>query len=105
MPEVSGAVGGLGDVEIRDGILAVGMVLGVVLGRADVDSGIVAGAFLGLATAGAALSAAVLSEAVLPEAVLSEAVLSGESCASETAVSSAKKTIENRIRTPLIVSL
>jgi hypothetical protein len=33
---------------------------------------------------------------------LSEAVLSGESCASERVVSSAKKTIGNRIRTPLL---
>src|SRR6266478_6504257 len=48
----AGNVNVLGDVEIRDGILAGGMVLGVVLGRADIDSCIAAGAFLGLATAG-----------------------------------------------------
>jgi len=50
-----GGVRGVGDVETRDGILAAGMVLGVVLGWADVDSCIVAGAFLGLAIAGGGL--------------------------------------------------
>src|ERR1700687_1126014 len=47
-------------------------------------------------------SASRLRAAALSEAVLSEAVLSDESCASETVVSSANKTIGNRIRTPLL---
>src|SRR5882762_7614100 len=45
----------LGDVEIFDGRRAAGMVLGVVLGWADIDSRIAAGAFLGLAIAGGSL--------------------------------------------------
>src|ERR1019366_5507797 len=43
--------------------------------------------------------ASLLRAAALSEAVLSEAVLSGASCAREKVVSSAKKTIRNRIRT------
>src|SRR5208283_3526380 len=47
-------------------------------------------------------SASRLRAAALSDAALSEAALPDESCASETAVSSASKTIRNRIRTPLL---
>src|SRR4029077_2687363 len=45
----------VGDIEIFDGRRAVGMVLGVVFGRTDIDSRVAAGAFLRLAIAGGSL--------------------------------------------------
>jgi len=53
---IADGIAGYGlDVEIFDGCRAAGMVLSVVFGRADIDSRIVTGAFLGLAIAGGRL--------------------------------------------------